>query len=207
MQISNVSVRGAEGEVWRADDLKLKRKVALKFVRSTDADHAALAHARAIARVQHPNIVTVYEVHTTQDPVTKMPAHTVVMELVEGPRLAERLGRVMSADEVQRIGGAILDAVAAYHDAGLAHLDLHDGNVIVGDNVVKVIDPLYFDTAVFAATSARQKQQGRDVREARSILVQMLHLGAVPIEEALRFERETAHHMAWRNGREWLSTR
>jgi hypothetical protein len=168
---------GAYGDVWRAWDTKLMRPVAVKFVRSTNwADLGAIEHARALARVQHSSIVTVHDVAQVTDPVSGRWVQAVVMELVEGPTLAEKLGHVLELEHAKRIGSAVLDAIRAYHDSGLAHTDLHERNVIVGELQVKVLDPLYFDTALMASTSTRQAQQAKDVRNARSILIQLIDL-------------------------------
>lgn len=70
-------------------------------------------------------------------------------------------------------------------------MDLHAANVIIGDAIVKVLDPLYLATGDFRSTATRESQQARDARDLRDLLVQMLHLGAVPIEAAQQFERET----------------
>lgn len=182
---------GVFGEVWVADDSVLLRRVAIKIIRASVGDLDAIAHARALARVKHPNIVAVHDVAAIRDPTTGSRVHAVIMELVEGPTLAEAMGQRMSASEARRIGNALLDAIGAYHATGLAHMDLHDGNVVVGE-AVKVIDPLYIETALFASTTSREQRQQRDLRQLRDLLGQMLLLGAVPLEDAHRFERETA---------------
>src|SRR5206468_721059 len=56
----------------------------------------------------------------------------------------------------------------------------------------KVLDPLYYETNHFRSTTIREKQQGRDLRDVRDLLVQMLHLGAVPLEAATLFARDSA---------------
>jgi tRNA A-37 threonylcarbamoyl transferase component Bud32 len=183
---------GVDGEVFSADDVALKRRVAIKFSRTSAPGHNnIIEHARALARVKHPNIVTVYDVCSVQDPTTKTSAQAVVMELVDGIPLTERIGKVVTSEDLARIGFAMLDAINAYHANGLAHMDLHDGNVVVGPNDVKLIDAVYRPTAAFASTGARLQQQGRDVRDVRDHLVQMLYHSTVPIPAAQRFERET----------------
>ena len=185
---------GVDGEVFSADDVALKRRVAIKFSRTSAPGHNNIIdHARALARVKHPNVVTVYDVCPVQDPTSNTAAQAVVMELLEGTTLTERIGQVMSADEIARIGFAILDAISEYHANGLAHMDLHDGNVVVGPKEVKVIDAVYRPTAAFASTAARVQQQGRDVRDVRDHLIQMLHHSTIPLEAAVRFGQETTN--------------
>lgn len=185
---------GVDGEVFSADDVALKRRVAIKFSRKSAPGHNNIVdHARALARVKHPNVVTVYDVCPVQDPTSNTAAQAVVMELIEGTTLTERIGYVMNADEIARIGFAILDAISEYHANGLAHMDLHDGNIVVGPKEVKVIDAVYRPTAAFASTAARVQQQGRDVRDARDHLIQMLHHSTVPLAAAHRFGQETTN--------------
>jgi tRNA A-37 threonylcarbamoyl transferase component Bud32 len=182
---------GTMGEVWRASDQQLKRDVAIKFV-TTGGDQDALAHARALARVNHANIVAVYEVASLKHPETQAVSEAVVMELVDGTPLVELITPTISPPDIRRIGRGLLDALDAYHSAGLAHLDVHDGNVVVSEKLVKVLDPLYCTTVSLRSTATRDKQQGRDIRDARDILIQMLHAGAIPRESAHSFERATA---------------
>lgn len=184
---------GLFGEVWRATDVELKRDVAVKFIRSTGATRAnVLEHARALARVTHPNIVTVYHVTKINDPVTGGVLDAVVMELIEGDKLEDRLGRALADTDVQRIGRNLLDGVGAYHAHGLAHLDLHAGNVMVGTTAVKILDPLYFETAVLTSTATREAQQGTDLRNLQDLLRRLLEVGPVPLEAVSRFLRETS---------------
>lgn len=188
---------GTAGEVYRGHDVQLGRPVALKFVTATRAGEDALAHARALARVAHPNIVTVFEVTRLTHPASAAPSSVVVMELIEGTPLAERIGTPMSREEMLRVGYALVDALDAYHRENLAHLDLHDGNVVVGASNVKILDPLYYDTDALRSTATREKQQARDVRAARDVLVQLVFgaekLGAISLDRAHEFLRATAH--------------
>lgn len=186
---------GTAGEVYQAHDERLGRPVALKFVTATRAGENALAHARALARVAHSNIVTVFEVTRLTHPASATPSSVVVMELIEGTPLAERIGTSMTREEMLRIGYALVDALDAYHHANLAHLDLHDGNVMVGASTVKVLDPLYYDTDALRSTATREKQQARDVRAVRDVLVQLVYgaerVGAISMGRASEFLRAT----------------
>lgn len=180
---------GTFGEVWRATDHELKREVAVKFVLAP-GEQDALAHAKALARVTHPNIVTVFDTTTLTNPATDAASRAVVMELVNGTPLVELIGPSLSPGHVRRIGFGLLDALEAYHGAGLAHLDVHDGNVMVSENSIKLLDPLYYETSMFFSAT-RDKQQSRDVRQARDVLVQMINSGSIPEAAALVFNQTT----------------
>lgn len=182
---------GVYAEVYRATDTKLHRNVALKFVRPDVAGNNALEHARALARVQHPNIVVVYEVTNVAHPETQVVMPVVVMELVDGIDLAERIGAPIERRELRRIGIALIDAIEAYHANKLAHLDLWDHNVRVGDSVVKILDAIYFNTAALSSTATRTTQQAKDVRSVRDIIEQMLYSGGVSTEVAAKFIHAT----------------
>jgi tRNA A-37 threonylcarbamoyl transferase component Bud32 len=180
---------GVYGHVWRGHDSKLSRDVAIKFIRpSGRPSQDALAHARALTRVPHPNIVTVYDVTELNDPEISTVVPAIVMELVEGVTLTEKLGHLLSVEEADRIGSALIAAVSQYHEHHLAHIDLHEGNVLVGEQV-KVIDPLYFDMYLGQTTASTKAIQNRDLRALRDILVQTVAATDVPIERVADFER------------------
>ncbi len=136
--------RGGMGEVYKAFDSRLSRFVALKVL----PDAARLdperrvrfeREARAIAALNHPDIVTIHSIET----VDGVPLLT--MELVEGQALSERIAAGgLGLDEVLRIAIAVADAVAAAHQKGITHRDLKPGNVIIGEGGhhgrVKVLD-------------------------------------------------------------------
>jgi serine/threonine protein kinase len=127
---------GGMGQVWRAHDQLLNRKVALKEVllppAPVDESEAAvyqrtLREARAVARLNHPNIVTIYDV------VEEDGRLWIVMELVPSGSLEERLAAhgPMTALRVARLGQQLLSALAAVHAAGVLHRDVKPNNVLI----------------------------------------------------------------------------
>ena len=131
---------GGMGLVWRAYDLVLQREVALKEVRSGDsvghADDArtaqqrerVLREARALARLQHPNVVTIF--HIVDTPQLRHP--WLVMELVSGGSLEDLLrDGPRPPAEMARIGRGVLSALDAAHRAGILHRDVKPGNVLL----------------------------------------------------------------------------
>ncbi|NUR27816.1 MAG: serine/threonine protein kinase [Catenulispora sp.] len=132
---------GGMGLVWRARDLMLQREVALKEVRSPDpavygsdpseahvVRERVLREAQALARLHHPNVVTIY--HIVDSPELAHP--WLVMELVSGGSLEGRLKRgTLSVPEAVRIGRGVLGALRAAHAAGIQHRDVKPGNVLL----------------------------------------------------------------------------
>src|SRR5579864_9502648 len=122
---------GGMGEVYRARDTRLNREVAIKVSGERFSDRFE-REAHSIAALNHPNICTLYDVGPNY----------LVMELVEGPTLADRIKEgAVPLDEALGIAGQIADAVAAAHEKGIVHRDLKPGNVKINpDGVVKVLD-------------------------------------------------------------------
>ncbi|MEM6991097.1 MAG: serine/threonine-protein kinase [Myxococcota bacterium] len=129
---------GGMGTVLRAFDPRLGRDVALKIV-DVDPDSAdvdrMLREGRALAMLNHPNVVTVYDVHRTHDQVI------VAMELVEGKTLRSWLAQARSTSEIVRAFAAAGRALAAAHSVGLVHRDFKPANVMIADGgEVTVVD-------------------------------------------------------------------
>jgi serine/threonine-protein kinase len=129
------------GEVYRATDTNLKRAVAIKVLpASVAADGERIARfqreAEVLASLNHPNIAAVYGLERA-DGMTAL-----VIELVEGPTLADRLAQgPIPLDEVLAIAKQIAEALEAAHEQGVIHRDLKPANIKVrGDGTVKVLD-------------------------------------------------------------------
>src|SRR5437773_7230877 len=131
---------GGMGVVYKAEDLKLGRFVALKFLpEELSHDSKSLERfwreARAASALNHPNICTIYEVgeHEGQ--------HFIAMELLEGETLAARIERgPLLLDEAMRIALGLLAALQVLHPKALVHRDLEPSNMFLTDNGVKLID-------------------------------------------------------------------
>src|SRR4029453_706811 len=123
--------RGGMGEVYRATDTRLGREVAIKFSAERFSERFE-REAQAVAALNHPNICTLYDVA----------AEYIVMELVEGPTLAERIAEgPIPFDEAVGIAREIAAGVQEAHEKGITHRDLKPGNVkIKPDGTVKVLD-------------------------------------------------------------------
>jgi serine/threonine protein kinase len=133
--------RGGMGEVYLAQDQRLSRKVALKLLPvsfTTDLDRLRRfeQEARAASALNHPNIITIYEIQEFSG------SHVIATEFVEGETLRQRLAHSrLSLSETLNIAIQIADALSAAHKAGIVHRDIKPENVMVRpDGYVKVLD-------------------------------------------------------------------
>ncbi|MYY06769.1 protein kinase [Streptomyces sp. SID4913] len=132
---------GGMGLVWRARDIVLHREVALKEVRPPDPEllrlrpdaaemlrKRVLREAVSLARITHPNVVTIY--HIVSSPEVEHP--WLVMELVAGGSLQDRLERgLCTPTEAARLGRGVLAGLRAAHEADILHRDVKPGNVLL----------------------------------------------------------------------------
>ena len=132
---------GGMGEVYRARDTRLGRSVAIKLLPeglAADRDRASRfeREAKALAVLNHPHVATLYGFEQWNG------AYFLVMELIEGETLAERIARgPIPTGEALRIARQIAEALEAAHEKGIIHRDLKPGNIkITPDGSVKVLD-------------------------------------------------------------------
>ena len=132
---------GGMGVVYLAEDMRLKRKVALKFVSNASLDSTqeiARFHreARAAARLNHPNICTVYELGEAEDKTF------IAMEYVEGITLKERMrqGKIEEG-EIRTWLKQIAEGLQTAHEAGVIHRDIKPANIMLTDKgLIKIMD-------------------------------------------------------------------
>ncbi len=133
--------KGGMGEVYLAQDSRLRRKVALKFLPAFfTTDERRLRRfeqeAHAASALNHPNILTIYELGRFND------KHFIATEFVDGETLRQRLlGGRMRIEEALKVADQIASALAASHEAGIIHRDIKPENIMVRrDGIVKVLD-------------------------------------------------------------------
>ena len=133
---------GGMGEVYLAEDTRLERRVALKFLPALftqDKRHLRRfeQEARAVAALSHPNVCTIHEVVETGEG-----RHCIVMEYVEGVTLRERIAEgTMKVDEALDAVVQVASALSAAHAAGIVHRDIKPENIMLRrDGYVKVLD-------------------------------------------------------------------
>jgi Tol biopolymer transport system component len=139
-EISSRIGAGGMGEVWRATDTRLERSVAVKILPSEFAENAQLRmrferEAKTISQLNHPNICTLYDVGTDSG------THYLVMELLDGETLADRLQRgPLPLDHALRIGIEIASALDRAHREGVVHRDLKPSNIVLTKSGAKLLD-------------------------------------------------------------------
>ena len=156
-QIEKELGRGKQGVVYLAIDPELHRQVAIKAVH-LHSDHqqpqnldSLLSEARMVSRLQHPNIVTIYDIGITdQRPY-------LVLEYIEGLSLREKIRNGLKLDEALRIMRDILAGVAAAHEKKIAHGDIKPANILINqDGSARVAD---FGLAHFAEATGSDNSE------------------------------------------------
>jgi len=122
---------GGMGVVYEAEDVNLGRRVALKFLSPSMANDANLLQrfqreARAASSLNHPNICTIHGIEQDED------QHFIIMELLDGESLADRIRRgPIDIETVLNLGVQIVDALESAHSKGIVHRDLKPANIFV----------------------------------------------------------------------------
>jgi serine/threonine protein kinase len=140
---------GGMGSVWVAENMALKANVALKLIRADVAEPSAnerfLSEARLAARLQHASIVRVFDFGTTENEEP-----FIVMELLEGETLGQRLTRLGSIDPTELIQTLlpIVDALHSAHGHGVIHRDLKPDNVFIAKTDGGGVQPKLLDFGI-----------------------------------------------------------
>ncbi|HEX2272697.1 MAG TPA: serine/threonine-protein kinase, partial [Acidimicrobiales bacterium] len=201
--------RGGMGVVWRAFDTLLQRPVAVKTLQIPplleDAEREALRQrvlreARAAARLNHPGVVTIYDVVEDAD------APVIIMELVDSPTLAELVRRhgPLPPQRAAAVGSEVLDALVAAHAEGIIHRDVKPANVMVPERgrvrlsdfgVAALLDDPLVTTSGAVAGSPSYMAPEQATAEARGPASDLWSLGATlyyAVEGQPPFDRGTA---------------
>jgi non-specific serine/threonine protein kinase len=132
---------GGMGKVYKAEDTKLKRIVAIKFlpyhlIAGKSIKERFFHEAQAASALNHPNIITIYDIHEEEDEVF------LVMECVDGELLSEKLkDGSLKQKELIDIASGIANGLNAAHNADITHRDIKSENIIISkDGQVKIID-------------------------------------------------------------------
>lgn len=131
---------GGMGEVYLAEDTRLKRRVALKVLpaeltANRDRLRRFEQEAQAASALNHPNIVTIHEIGQTES------THFITTEYIEGDTLRHHLASPMKLNEVLEISIQVASALVAAHQAGIVHRDIKPENIMLRrDGIVKVLD-------------------------------------------------------------------
>jgi serine/threonine-protein kinase len=172
--------KGGMGEVYRADDSRLGRSVAIKVLPadvSTDRERRVRfeREARAIAALNHPHICAIHDVGH-QDGVDFL-----VMELLDGESLADRLARgPLPFDEARGIALVVVETLGAVHERGLIHRDLKPANIFLTRHGVKLLDfGLARDAGPAETVDTRLTQQGLVVGTPRYLAPEQVRGQAV----------------------------
>lgn len=189
---------GGMGEVFRARDVRLRREVALKALPAAavaDADRRARfeREAQVLAALDHPNIATVFGVEDADG------SPVIVMELVEGPTLAERLAAgPFPPVEALPLAIDVCQGLAAAHDCGVVHRDLKPANIKVRpDGVVKILD---FGLALAPADAGADAANSPTMLSARTQAGTILGTAAYMSPEQARGRQVDARADTWAFG-------
>src|SRR5271170_2514912 len=165
---------GGMGIVYEAEDLRLGRHVALKFIPDHLAkDQRALERftreARAASQLNHPNICTIHHIEDNAG------QPFIVMEKLEGESLKQRIhGKPMDLDDLLEIAVQVLDALAASHAKGMVHRDVKPANIfLTPDGQVKILD-------FGLAKLAKSDDQGVGTTTDSSLEESLTQVGVIP---------------------------
>jgi tRNA A-37 threonylcarbamoyl transferase component Bud32 len=177
---------GAYGTVWEARETLLERRIAVKFLTSTDEAYdqeALLKEARSLARISHPNLVTVFGAAQLRHPETRFAAPAILMEYIDGVDLDDWWNVIHDPEQVLRVALQIVDGVTAMHNGKVIHGDLHPKNVmVIGDSLPKIIDWRYQDSELRRPTTYVRTELDAEVRRVYDLVDSLLDKQNVALE-------------------------
>jgi tRNA A-37 threonylcarbamoyl transferase component Bud32 len=181
---------GAHGDIYKGED-GLGRPVCVKLVRPSVGDSTfVLEQAKALARVNSPNVAIVLDITDVNDPESGETVPAIIMEWIEGKNLDKVLsGPKLSLTDARRIGLGVIGGMEAIHAAKVAHRDFHFRNVMIGATVVKIIDILYYHTLAGLSSDSRARQYQIDRNALRSMLASVLAHSSCGLAEVDAFSR------------------
>ena len=162
---------GQFADVWKATD-HLDREVAVKIIRPASVGVSdALEHAKALARAKHPNVVEVHYISRVTAPGESTELDCVVMELLKGGTVEDHINSgTIARASAARIIASVIEGVTHMHSAGIVHDDIHEANVMVHGEVVKIIDLLYRDNLALLSTASEETRVRNDLTGLRSLI-------------------------------------
>lgn len=180
---------GAFSAVYKARD-ELGRIVAVKIISPSMAAYSdAIEHAKVLARTEHENVVRVLSIENMTDPKTNQQVDGIVMEYIDGETLDTlREATHFTANDVRTLGTQIISGLKYIHAQGLAHGDLHEGNVMVCQGKVKLLDILYEGSLALLSTASKDERLRRDVVSLRFILTELIRTSELDVGEAVAFQ-------------------
>lgn len=162
---------GASARVWQAREKSLDRMVAIRLL--IGADQKAIAHAKTLAKAKHANVVVVHYLRRISHPDTHTMELGIILEFIDGQNLGKLIkSKVLPKADVIRIANALFAGIRHLHEIDLPHGDLHEGNVRVNEQVVKILDLVNEEEALSTLSLANRKD--RDLRALWRILVEVL---------------------------------
>lgn len=167
--------RGAQGEVYLARDTHLDRQVAIKTLRTGGNMEALLKEARVVSKLQHPNIVTLYDAGEHEN------APYLVYAYVQGQTLAHLLHaeKTLTPAHAAQIISGILDGIAHAHQQGVMHLDLKPANVMISGSG----QPLVMDFGI-ARTITQQAARNNQIDGTPQYIAPEIVMGRAPTPSA-----------------------
>jgi tRNA A-37 threonylcarbamoyl transferase component Bud32 len=164
---------GAYADIWLGMD-ELNRTVAVKVMKAAGADVSTLnQHAEVLTRAKHRNVVDLYSIEDVEIPDAGK-NKCIVMEYLSGQTLEDFLKQERTEYDLYSVGTQILDGMMFIHEVGLVHMDLHERNVMISDDLhVKLIDIMYLSSLKAIDDKRKEARRACDLAQVKAIM-QML---------------------------------